>query len=72
MRSVRHGVKARNLRVVEAGEDVGGDAVANDRHVAGDDLGHDLVFQRQGCVHFGFVVLSEVNVEVIFLDRIVT
>jgi hypothetical protein len=65
-------VKARNLRVVEAGKDVRGDAVANDRHVAGDDLGHNLVLQLQGSVHFGFVVLSEVYVEVIFFDRKVT
>ncbi len=72
MRTVGNSVETRNLGVVEAGEDVWGDAVANDGHVAGNDLGHDLVLQCQGRIHFGFVVLSEVNVEVIFFDWEVT
>ena len=38
-------VESRNLGVIKSGEDVGGDPVADDRHVAGSNLGHDFVPQ---------------------------
>jgi len=47
VRSVGIGVESGDLGVVEAREDVGGDAVANDRHVAGNHLVHDLSLQDQ-------------------------
>ena len=61
-------VEVRHPAVVQPGQDIAGDSVADDRHVAGHHLHDDGVTQGQGLRRLLEVLLGPVDVEMILLD----